>query len=157
MFDLCGWSCSLEKVAGLPSEWEFLPESHPSFYPLCHPILQIWEEIWYIPEFEDIVKMSKFVRLLYLQEKIIPLPIIRSTMVGRNLQIRILTKAWNFCLHRLTIDLTNGKNFGAMYWSMFLERRPLDLMEWQWFSMVANHWVNNPLYPMVQMVGKQPL
>ena len=32
------------------------------------------------------------------------------------------------------LDLTDGKDFVAMEWSMVLERHPLDLMEWQWFK-----------------------
>ena len=68
------------------------------------------------------------------------------------------------------LDLTDGKYFVTMEWSMILERHPLDLMEWrcfyglmitkqllvpmewQWFlerqplvSMVANHWSNDQL------------
>ena len=31
------------------------------------------------------------------------------------------------------LDLTDGKYFVAMEWSMVLERHPLDLMEWRCF------------------------
>ena len=34
------------------------------------------------------------------------------------------------------LDLTDGKDFVAMEWSIVLERHPLDLMEWRWFSIV---------------------
>ena len=40
---------------------------------------------------------------------------------------------------------------------MVLEKHPLATMEWQWFSMVANCWPNDPLDPMVLMVRKQEL
>ena len=52
------------------------------------------------------------------------------------------------------LDLTDGKDFVAMEWSIVLERHPLDLMEWRWFSIVANRWFNDPLNPKVSIVEK---
>ena len=47
--------------------------------------------------------------------------------------------------------------FWAEELSMVLARNPLATMEWQWFSMVADCWSNDPLDPMVLMVRKHEL
>ena len=44
------------------------------------------------------------------------------------------------------LDLDHGKNHGVT--------SLLDLMEWQWFSILANRWSNDPLNPKVSIVEK---
>ena len=43
----------------------------------------------------------------------------------------------------LLLDLDRGKNHGVT-----------SLMEWRWFSIVANRWFNDPLNPKVSIVEK---
>ena len=44
------------------------------------------------------------------------------------------------------LDLDHGKNHGVT--------SLLDLMEWRWFSILANRWSNDPLNPKVSIVEK---
>ena len=46
----------------------------------------------------------------------------------------------------LLLDLYHGKNHGVT--------SLLDLMEWRWFSILANRWSNDPLNPKVSIVEK---
>ena len=61
-----------------------------------------------------------------------------------SVSLRLGRRRWptfgSFVLQYAEIGLTDSKNFRSMNWPMVLERHiQLGLIEWQWFSVVANH------------------